>query len=192
MRLIGFAGYSGSGKTTLIERLVPLLVRRGLRISIIKHAHHAFDIDKPGKDSFRHREAGASEVLVTSGSRWALMHELRGMNEPTLKQLVSRMSPCDLVLVEGFKHSAIPKIEVRRSDCEMPFLFPRQSNIVALATDVRGSVQNLKIPCLDLNNPSQIVDFVLACRWETWGDSWQETVSELSSVGGCGVNGALC
>lgn len=184
MRLIGFAGYSGSGKTTLIERLIPLLVRRGLRISVIKHAHHAFDIDKPGKDSFRHREAGASEVLVTSGNRWALMHELRGMNEPTLEQLVSRMSPCDLVLVEGFKRSAIPKIEVRRSDSNMPFLFPHQSSIVALATDVRGSVQNLRIPCLDMNNPSQIVDFVMARRWETWGDGRQETVSELTLVGG--------
>src|SRR5512135_3505298 len=114
-RILGIAGYSGSGKTTLLEKVVPLLKQQGLRISVIKHAHHNFDIDRPGKDSFRHREAGASEVLIVSGHRWALMHELRDEAEPSLEELCTRLSPCDLVLVEGYKFSTIPKLEVHRA-----------------------------------------------------------------------------
>src|SRR5690606_34652806 len=114
MRVFGIAGYSGSGKTTLIERLIPDFTGRGLRVSLVTHAHHRFDIDRAGKDSWRHREAGATEVLVTSSMRWALMHELRGAPEPTLEEQLARLSPCDLVLVEGFKHASIPKLEVYR------------------------------------------------------------------------------
>src|SRR5258705_2458171 len=112
MRVFGFAGRSGSGKTTLIEQVIPRLAARGLRISLIKHAHHRFDVDHPGKDSYRHRHAGCSEVLVTSGERWALMHELRGGRELTLDETLARLSPCDLVLVEAYKAAPIPKLEI--------------------------------------------------------------------------------
>src|SRR5262249_12956025 len=112
MRIFGFAGWSGSGKTTLIERLIPKLVARAGKVSLIKHAHHAFDIDQPGKDSFRHREAGCTEVLVSSSRRFALMHELRGDRELTLAEAVEHLAPCDLVIVEGYKTQPIPKLEV--------------------------------------------------------------------------------
>src|SRR5947208_11289839 len=115
MRVIGFAGWSGAGKTTLLCRLMPLLLARGLRVSTVKHAHHRFDVDQPGKDSWEHRHAGATEVLVASAARWALMHELRGANEPRLPALLARMSEVDLVLVEGFKRDSHPKIEVFRA-----------------------------------------------------------------------------
>src|SRR5229473_750240 len=115
MKIFGFAGWSGSGKTTLIEKLIPRFVQRGLRVSLIKHAHHTFDVDQPGKDSWRHRHAGAAEVLVTSSRRWVLMHELRGAQEPAFEQQLERLSPCDLLLVEGFKFVAIPKLEVWRA-----------------------------------------------------------------------------
>ena len=114
MRIFGLAGWSGSGKTTLLAGILPELVARGLRVSTIKHAHHEFDIDRPGKDSWRHRQAGASEVMVASARRWAIMHELRGATEPTLDELVARMSPVDLLLVEGWKRHPHPKIEVHR------------------------------------------------------------------------------
>src|SRR5437773_12573162 len=112
MRLFGFAGWSGSGKTTLIERLVPRLTARGLTVSLVKHAHHSFDVDQPGKDSGRHRQAGCTEVLVTSAMRWALVHELRGQSELALDEAIARISPCDLLLVEGFKAAAVPKLEI--------------------------------------------------------------------------------
>ena len=112
MKVFGFAGWSGSGKTTLIEQVIPAITARGLRVSVIKHAHHGFDIDKPGKDSWRHREAGASEILLVSDQRWVLMHELRGAPEPDLDAQLAHLSPCDLVLVEGFKAVQIPKLEV--------------------------------------------------------------------------------
>ena len=135
MRVIGFAGWSGAGKTTLLTRLIPHLIAKGLRVSTLKHAHHEFDVDVPGKDSWRHREAGAAEVLVSSGKRWALMHELRGADEPKLPELLARMSPVDLVIVEGFKRELHPKIEVYRAANGKPPLFPDDSHIVGLATD---------------------------------------------------------
>src|ERR1700675_3637780 len=124
MKIFGIAGYSGSGKTTLIEKLIPLFTARGVKVSLIKHAHHKFDVDQPGKDSYRHRHAGCSEVLISSSRRWALMHELRGAAEPTLPELVAHISPCDLLLIEGFKREALPKLEVHRGATGEPLLFP--------------------------------------------------------------------
>jgi molybdopterin-guanine dinucleotide biosynthesis protein B len=158
MKIFGFAGYSGSGKTTLIEKLIPLFVQRGLRVSLIKHAHHTFEVDQPGKDSFRHRHAGCTEVLVTSSRRWALMHELRGAPEPTLKEQMERLSPCDLLLVEGFKHEPISKLEVYRAEVGESMIHPHDSNIVAIASDAKVDSQ---LPQLDLNAPEAIAAFVL-------------------------------
>ena len=135
MRVIGFAGWSGAGKTTLLRRLIPALIGQGLRVSTLKHAHHAFDVDQPGKDSWEHRQAGATEVLIGSAERWALMHELRGEAEPGLPALLGRLSPVDLVLVEGFKLGPQPKIEVHREANGKPFLHPEDGSIVAIATD---------------------------------------------------------
>lgn len=157
-KVFGFAGYSGSGKTTLIEQLIPRFVAAGLRVSLIKHAHHVFDIDKPGKDSYRHREAGAAEVLVTSDRRWVLMHELRHEPEPTLEQQLARFSPCDLVLVEGFKRAAIPKLEIHRPAQGRALLHPDDPNIVALACD--GAVAT-SLPTLDINAPAAIAEFIM-------------------------------
>jgi molybdopterin-guanine dinucleotide biosynthesis protein B len=136
MKVIGLAGWSGAGKTTLLTRVIPHLRERGLRISVIKHAHHTFDVDVPGKDSWRHREAGAEEVLVSSGHRWALMHELRGAREPRLPELLKKMSPVDLVIVEGYKNEPHRKIEVYRADNGKPFLFPDDAGIVGIVSDV--------------------------------------------------------
>lgn len=149
MRAIGLAGYSGAGKTTLIKRLLPELIARGLSVSTLKHAHHRFDVDHPGKDSFEHRRAGAREVLVASGERWALMHELRGAPEPSLEQLLSLMAPVDLVVVEGFKRDGHPKIEVHRVDNARPFLHPQDPAIVAIATDAPGPFPGLDHARLD-------------------------------------------
>lgn len=160
MKIFGFAGFSGSGKTTLIEKLIPLLVARGLRVSLIKHAHHAFDVDRPGKDSYRHREAGCSEVLVSSSRRWALMHELRGAPEPALDELLDRLSPCDLVLVEGFKRDPIPKLEVHRAaNAGSDLLFPHDPHIVAIATD--ASVRTT-LPLFALEDIAAVANFVIA------------------------------
>jgi molybdopterin-guanine dinucleotide biosynthesis protein B len=135
MKVIGLAGWSGAGKTTLLTRTIPHLQKQGLRVSVIKHAHHAFDVDVPGKDSWKHREAGAAEVLVSSGQRWALMHELRGAAEPRLPQLLAKLSRVDLVVVEGFKREPHRKIEVYRAANEKPLLFPDDPGIVGIATD---------------------------------------------------------
>src|SRR5215471_4438557 len=135
MRIFGLTGWSGSGKTTLLAALIPELVARGLSVSTIKHAHHEFDVDRPGKDSWRHREAGANEVMVASSRRWALMHELRGEAEPPLEELMTKMSPADLLLVEGFKFDRHPKIEVHRPSVGKPLLFPDDPRIVAIASD---------------------------------------------------------
>ena len=135
MKIFGIAGYSGSGKTTLIEKLIPVFTAKGLRVSLIKHAHHTFDVDQAGKDSWRHRHAGCQEVLVTSSRRWALMHELRGAPEPTLLELVRHLSACDLLLIEGFKREPIPKLEVHRAVVGEPLLFPHDDHIVGVASD---------------------------------------------------------
>jgi molybdopterin-guanine dinucleotide biosynthesis adapter protein len=136
MKVIGLAGWSGAGKTTLLTRVIPLLHGNGLRVSVIKHAHHKFDVDTPGKDSWRHREAGAEEVLVSSGHRWALMHELRGEREPRLPELLRKLSPVDLVVIEGYKTEPHRKIEVFRAANAKPFLFPTDPDIVGIAADV--------------------------------------------------------
>jgi molybdopterin-guanine dinucleotide biosynthesis protein B len=135
MKVIGVAGWSGAGKTTLISRVIPYLREQGLRVSVIKHAHHDFDVDVPGKDSWVHRQSGAEEVLVSSANRWALMHELRGAAEPSLPELLRKVSPVDLLIVEGFKSEPYRKIEVHRKDSGKPPLFPDDSAIACIATD---------------------------------------------------------
>jgi molybdopterin-guanine dinucleotide biosynthesis protein B len=135
MKVVGLAGWSGAGKTTLLARVIPVLTRRGLAVSTVKHAHHAFDIDQPGKDSHAHREAGASEVLVASGRRWALMHELREEEEPRLADLLARLSPVDLVIVEGFKREAHPKVEIHRAANGKSWLFPDIPGVRGLICD---------------------------------------------------------
>jgi molybdopterin-guanine dinucleotide biosynthesis protein B len=159
MRVFGFAGFSGAGKTTLIEKLIPALTGRGLRVSLVKHAHHGFDVDRPGKDSYRLREAGCGEVLVSSSRRWALMHELRGAPEPALEELLEVLSPCDLVLVEGFKRDPIPKMEVHRSaNAAQGVLFPGDPHIVAIATDAPIAT---RLPRFALDDVEAIAEFVL-------------------------------
>ena len=158
MKTFGFAGWSGSGKTTLIEKLIPRFARRGLRVSLIKHAHHTFDVDQPGKDSWRHRHAGAGEVLVTSSRRWVLMHELRGAQEPSFDEQVRHLSPCDLLIVEGFKHAPIPKLEVWRAQTGEGLLHPQDPHIVAVASDARIET---KLPLLDLDDDAGIAEFIV-------------------------------
>lgn len=158
MNVFGLAGYSGSGKTTLLERLIPFFTAQGLTLALIKHAHHDFDIDQAGKDSYRHRQAGATEVLVSSAQRWALMHELRGVEEPSLQAHLARLSPCDLVLVEGFKREPIPKLEIHRQANAKPLLFTQDSHIVAIATDAPIETT---LPRFDLNAIDAIGFFIL-------------------------------
>jgi molybdopterin-guanine dinucleotide biosynthesis protein B len=141
MRVIGLAGWSGAGKTTLLTRLIPHFMAQGLRVSVIKHAHHSFDVDTPGKDSWAHRQSGAAEVLVSSGVRWALMHELRGAEEPKLPELLAKMSRVDLVIVEGFKSEPHRKIEVHRAANSKPVLFPNDPGIVGIAADTALDTQ---------------------------------------------------
>ncbi len=135
MKVIGLAGWSGAGKTTLLTRIIPHLLGEGLRVSVIKHAHHNFDVDVPGKDSWRHRQAGAEQVMVSSGKRWALMHELRGTSEPRLPELLAKMARVDLIVVEGYKSEPHRKIEVHRAANGKPLLFPGDTGIVGIATD---------------------------------------------------------
>ncbi len=158
MKIIGIAGYSGSGKTTLIERIIPLLVAQGLRVSLVKHAHHEFDVDQPGKDSYRHRHAGASEVLVSSSTRWALMHELRGTSEPSLQDQLKHLSPCDLVIIEGYKAAAIPKIEVHRRASQAPLLHPDDPHVVAVVTDEE---LDTPLPQIDLDDAPGVARFIV-------------------------------
>ena len=157
-KIIGFAGYSGSGKTTLLEKVIPLLTGQGLRVAVIKHAHHNFDIDKPGKDSYRHRQAGAGEVMIINAQRWALMHELRDEIEPSLEELCAKFSPCDLILAEGYKHAAIPKLEVHRIETGQQSLYPSDSRIIAVVTD---SKETFPLPVLDINKPEDVAAFIL-------------------------------
>jgi molybdopterin-guanine dinucleotide biosynthesis adapter protein len=158
MKIFGFAGWSGSGKTTLIEKLIPLFVARGLKVSLMKHAHHTFEVDQPGKDSYRHRHAGCTEVLVSSSRRWVLMHELRGAVEPDLEQHMKHISPCDLLLVEGYKREPVPKLEVYRSTVGEALIHPHDENIVAIAADQRVDTP---LPQFDINEPEPIAEFVL-------------------------------
>ena len=160
MRVIGLAGWSGSGKTTLLTKAIPRLTARGLRVSTLKHAHHAFDVDQPGKDSFEHRAAGATEVLVGAASRWALVHELRGEAEPGLPALLRRLSPVDLVLIEGYKAQPHPKLEVHRAVVGKPLLHPDDPHIVAIAAD--GPLPGARVPVISLDDIEAIVDAMLA------------------------------
>jgi molybdopterin-guanine dinucleotide biosynthesis protein B len=158
MRIFGLAGWSGSGKTTLLAALIPELAARGLSVSTIKHAHHDFDIDRPGKDSWRHRQAGAREVMVASARRWALMHELRGDAEPSLDELVTHLTPVDVVIVEGFKRHPHPKLEVHRPSLGKPLLYPDDPHIVAIASDEPFAAP---LPLLSLADPVAIAGYML-------------------------------
>jgi molybdopterin-guanine dinucleotide biosynthesis adapter protein len=159
MKIIGFSGYSGAGKTTLIEKLIPRFTAAGLRVSLIKHAHHSFDVDQPGKDSHRHRQAGCQEVLIASSQRWALMHELRGAPEPALDELIARLSACDLLLIEGFKHAAMAKIEVYCSTLNEPPLFGTDPHIVAIVADRRVASD---LPQFDRDDVAAVAAFIRA------------------------------
>ncbi|MDR3373565.1 MAG: molybdopterin-guanine dinucleotide biosynthesis protein B [Ancalomicrobiaceae bacterium] len=160
MHIFGLVGRSGSGKTTLMEHLLPIVRARGLTVSTVKHAHHGFDIDKPGKDSWRHREAGAEEVLLISGGRWALLHEVHDDREPSLAELLPRLAPVDLVLVEGFHSHGLPSIEVHRPSAGHPLMWHPGSHIVAVASD--EPIDVLGVPRLDLNRPDCVAAFILA------------------------------
>lgn len=160
MEIFGLVGRSGSGKTTLMERLLPILRSHGLTVSTVKHAHHGFDMDKPGKDTWRHREAGAEEVLVVAGGRWALLHEVRDEAEPLLEDLIARLAPVDLVMVEGFHSYALPSIEVHRPSEGHAIMWQPGSPIVAVASD--EPVEGIGVPLLDLNRPDALAAFILA------------------------------
>ncbi|QOZ32396.1 molybdopterin-guanine dinucleotide biosynthesis protein B [Bradyrhizobium sp. CCBAU 53421] len=158
MKVIGLAGWSGAGKTTLLSRVIPHLLGRGLRVSVIKHAHHEFDVDVPGKDSWVHRQAGATEVLVSSTRRWALMHELRGAGEPRLPELLAKMAQVDLVVVEGFKREALNKIEVYRAANGKPLLFPDDPLVVGIASDVAVET---RLPVAHLDDVEDVAELML-------------------------------
>ena len=158
MKILGLAGWSGAGKTTLLAALIPELVRRGVSVSTIKHAHHAFDVDQPGKYSYVHREAGATEVLVASANRWALMHEHRGAPEPDSAELIRHMTPVDLLLIEGFKRETHDKLEIYREANGKPRLAAEDPNIVAILCD--GPAPATKLPVIDLNDIVAIADFI--------------------------------
>jgi len=160
MRIIGLAGWSGAGKTTLLAKVIPRLVARGVRVSTLKHAHHEFDLDQPGKDSYIHRTAGATEVLIGSANRWALQHELRGAREPTLTDLLARLSPVDLVVIEGYKREPQPKLEIYRESVGKPLLHPEDPHIVAIASDV--PLPQAHVPRIDLDDIEAIVGMMLA------------------------------
>jgi molybdopterin-guanine dinucleotide biosynthesis protein B len=160
MRIIGLAGWSGSGKTTLITKAIPRLIARGHSVSTLKHAHHGFDLDQPGKDSFMHRTAGATEVAISSSKRFAVLHELREEPEWDLPALLEKLAPVDLVLVEGFKRDPFPKIEVHRIDNGKPLLHPDDPHIVAVASD--RPLPQVRLPVIDLNDIDAVVDVLLA------------------------------
>lgn len=160
MRVIGVAGWSGSGKTTLIAKVIPVLIARGLAVATVKHAHHEFDIDRPGKDSWLHRAAGASEVAIVSSRRWAIVHELRREEEPPLAEILGRLSPVDLVIVESFKRDAHPKLEVFRAAVGKPPLHPGDDCIVAIATD--APLPQAQVPVLMLDDVERIANVLQA------------------------------
>jgi molybdopterin-guanine dinucleotide biosynthesis adapter protein len=159
MRIIGLAGWSGSGKTTLLVKAIPRIVARGLKVSTLKHAHHSFDVDQPGKDSHAHRMAGATEVLIGSAARWALVHELRSEAEPPLAALLRKLSPVDLVVIEGYKAAPHPKLEVHRAAVGKPLLAPGDPAIVAIAADTR--LPAARVPVVDLDDIERIVDLLI-------------------------------
>jgi molybdopterin-guanine dinucleotide biosynthesis protein B len=162
MRIIGLAGWSGSGKTTLITKAIPRLIARGVRVSTIKHAHHGFDLDTPGKDSFMHRAAGATEVVISSANRWAILHELRGAPEWNLADLLAKMSDVDIILVEGFKRDRlIPKLEIHRVGNGKPLLHPDDPSIAAIACD--STLPAAQVPVVDLNDIEAVIDVLLKC-----------------------------
>jgi molybdopterin-guanine dinucleotide biosynthesis protein MobB len=159
MRIIGLAGWSGSGKTTLIARAIPRLIARGCRVSTLKHAHHGFDLDQPGKDSFMHRAAGATEVAISSAKRFAILHELRDEPEWDLPALLAKLTPVDLVLVEGFKRDAFPKLEIHRAANGKPLLHPDDPHIVAIASDV--PLPQSKVPVIGLDDIETVVGVLI-------------------------------
>ncbi|WP_394180345.1 molybdopterin-guanine dinucleotide biosynthesis protein B [Yoonia maritima] len=159
MKIYGVVGYKNAGKTGLMERLVTEIASRGVSVSTIKHAHHSFDVDQPGKDSYRHRDAGAHQVLLASKSRWALMTELRDQPEPPLSDLLAQLAPVDLVLIEGYKRDNHPKIEAFRAEPENPLIAPNDPTIRAIATDSKIDIDR---PVFDLNDTKSIADFILA------------------------------
>lgn len=160
--LLGFAAFSGTGKTTLLKQVIPLLKSQQIRIGMIKHAHHDFDIDQPGKDSFELRKAGADQMLIASSKRWALMVETPGQSEADLHTLINQLdaTSLDLILVEGFKHLPYPKIELHRHELDKPYLYPQDKTIIALALDSKTN-ENYPLPVLDINRPEQISAFIL-------------------------------
>lgn len=158
MRVFGLAGWSGAGKTTLLSKLIPALTAQGLRVSTLKHAHHAFDLDTPGKDSWVHRQSGATEVAIVSANRYAIMHELRGAAEPTIEELLPRLAPVDLLLIEGFKRHKHDKLEIHRPALGKALLSPDDPDIVAVASD--SKIDGLSVPLLDLNDIAAIAAFV--------------------------------
>jgi molybdopterin-guanine dinucleotide biosynthesis adapter protein len=160
MRVIGLAGWSGSGKTTLVTSVIPVLVARGLKVATVKHAHHEFDLDRPGKDSWLHRQAGAREVAIVSGRRWAIMHELDGDPEPPLMEILTKLSPVDLVIVEGFKRHAHPKLEIFRAAVGKPLLHPDDDCIIAVATD--APLPQAQVPVLMLSDINGVANVLQA------------------------------
>ena len=160
MRVIGLAGWSGSGKTTLVTKVIPVLMRRGLKIATIKHAHHGFDIDQPGKDSWLHRQSGACEVAVVSARRWAIVHELGEEAEPPLVEMLAKLSAVDLVLVEGFKRDRLPKLEIYRATVGKPLMHPDDDCIVAVATD--GPLPQAQVPVVMLDDIEAIATVLQA------------------------------
>ena len=181
MRIFGLAGWSGSGKTTLVIKLLPELIGRGLTVSTIKHTHHNFDIDKPGKDSHSHRTAGANEVMLSSGNRWALMHQLNDRPEPAVAELAARMTPVDLLLVEGFKNHDHEKLEVYRPEVGKPTLHPENKTIVAIASD--ADLPHASVPVFSIDDIPAIADFIISFVGLN-----QESDRDLMRVGG--ANGA--
>jgi molybdopterin-guanine dinucleotide biosynthesis protein B len=177
MRVIGLAGWSGSGKTTLLVKLVTHITGLGYTVSTVKHAHHAFDVDQPGKDSHRHRTAGATEVLIASTNRWALMHELADTPEPDLNQLLAHMSPVDLILVEGYRHHAHDKIEVHRPSLGQPVIAQTDPSVIAIACDgPPAGADDLEVAMLDLNDPAAVADYILAfCEFDAHARTPAET-----------------
>lgn len=174
-RVLGLAGWSGAGKTTLLARLIPVLAARGFSVSTLKHAHHTFDIDKPGKDSYVHREAGAHEVLIASGRRWALMHELRDEEEPRLEALLAHLGPVDLILVEGFKRDLHVKIEIHRHANDKPWLYPDDASIGAVIGDI--APPDDRLPFVHLDDLEGIADLVVRLAWPL-----DKTLAHLNGV----------